>query len=268
MHFFSFSESNRILLLILLAVVFVVGNVLLFRLMMVLSRGKVEKRGSRTKSSESNLTHLLVVLGSGGHTAEMLNMLRQVPNLERDYTYRTYVISSGDDFSALKASEFEKQLGHGQGENGANYDIVTVRRARKVHQSLYTAPFTTVLCLWDCLQVLRGKHTDQRQRNNHVYPDLILTNGPGTGVCVVFASIILLFFGLSGQTKSTSSAASKKSYKGAGQMRTIFIESWARVKTLSLSGQILKPFVNRFLVQWPQLVEEDDRAECMGALVA
>ena len=52
-------------------------------------------------------------------------------------------------------------------------------------------------------------------------------------------------------------------------MRTIFIESWARVKTLSLSGQILKPLVDRFIVQWPQLVkEEGDRVEYIGPLVS
>ena len=42
-------------------------------------------------------------------------------------------------------------------------------------------------------------------------------------------------------------------------MRSIYIESWARVRTLSLSGRILKPLVDRFLVQWPQLaISEDD----------
>ena len=33
-------------------------------------------------------------------------------------------------------------------------------------------------------------------------------------------------------------------------MRSIYIESWARVKTLSLSGKILRFIVGRFLVQW------------------
>lgn len=37
------------------------------------------------------------------------------------------------------------------------------------------------------------------------------------------------------------------------QLRTIYVESWARVTTFSLSGKLLLPFADRFLVQWPDL---------------
>lgn len=37
------------------------------------------------------------------------------------------------------------------------------------------------------------------------------------------------------------------------RLRTVFVESWARVRTISLSGKILLPFADRFLVQWPAL---------------
>jgi beta-1,4-N-acetylglucosaminyltransferase len=56
-------------------------------------------------------------------------------------------------------------------------------------------------------------------------------------------------------------------------MRTVYIESWARVKTLSLSGKILKPLVDRFVVQWETLQkkvgekERGGRAEYVGVLV-
>ncbi|KAG9779512.1 UDP-N-acetylglucosamine transferase subunit alg14 [Exophiala dermatitidis] len=234
-------------------------------------------------------THLLIVLGSGGHTAEMLNMLSQVPNLSTDFTHRTYIISSGDDFSALKAHELEKSLEPGpkdssaaaprldsagrdsdhrikQEESTSQYDIVTVHRARKVHQSILTTPVSSLLCLWDCIGVLRGKKTTRRQGHSRLYPDLILTNGPGTGVIVILASIILRFFGL---------CPSRLGPNGRGdrhQMRTIFIESWARVKTLSLSGRLLRPVVDRFIVQWPQLAEQQgsrsrSRVEYIGPLV-
>lgn len=179
--------------------------------------------------------HLLVVLGSGGHTSEMLNILGQMPLLQQDYN-RSYVVSSGDAFSAGKAAEFEKRVG-----GNDKFEIVNVHRARRVHQSLATAPFSTLVCMWDCIAVL---YKDP--------PDMILTNGPGTGVCVVLASILLRFF-----------------FFRTGSMRTIYIESWARVKTLSLSGRILKFFVDRFVVQWPQLVREygSDSVEYIGPLV-
>jgi hypothetical protein len=37
--------------------------------------------------------------------------------------------------------------------------------------------------------------------------------------------------------------------------RTIFIESICRVKTLSLSGKLVYPIVDSFMVHWPNLME-------------
>lgn len=206
-----------------------VFNLLISRLTSITQR---EAPGEVKKTTPAEL---MIVLGSGGHTSEILSILRQVPDLQTDYN-RTYVVSSGDAFSAGKASDFEKELG-----GNDKFDIVTVRRARRVHQSILTAPFTSLLCIRDCVGILYKNP-----------PDIILTNGPGTGVCVVMASILLRFFFI--RTKS---------------MRTTFIESWARVKTLSLSGKILRFFVDRFIVQWPQLAREygADVVEYIGPLV-
>ena len=53
-------------------------------------------------------TRVLIVLGSGGHTHEMFYLLRDLDT--RKYTHRTYVVSSGDAFSAQRAKEFERVL--------------------------------------------------------------------------------------------------------------------------------------------------------------
>ncbi|RAO64149.1 uncharacterized protein BHQ10_000161 [Talaromyces amestolkiae] len=199
-------------------------------------------------------THVLIVLGSGGHTAEMLSMLRRMPLDPNTYTFRTYIVTSGDSFSASKAVEFEVIL-HAQYKDSKhtqrhNYDIITVPRARRVHQSYLTAPLSTIQCFWACLQVLRGKHSDQQSSKRDVkfqYPDLILTNGPAT-------------------------ATHKDSSANTLPLRTVFIESWARVTTLSLSGKILLPFVDRFLVQWPNLEGKQAwkgmrKAEYVGTII-
>jgi len=47
----------------------------------------------------------------------------------------------------------------------------------------------------------------------------------------------------------------------------IYVESFARVKSLSLSGKILYWLVDRFIVQWPGLSERYKRAEYHGILV-
>ncbi|KAL4881459.1 oligosaccharide biosynthesis protein Alg14 like protein [Aspergillus karnatakaensis] len=232
--------------------------------------------------------HLLVVLGSGGHTAEMLSMLRRMRLDPMKYTYRTYVVSYGDHFSAAKAVEFESNLtGHGAGP--ASYCIVTVPRARHVHQSYLTAPFSTLQSFWSCLLVLRGLHPDQHQNElprqlPTPYPDLILTNGPATAVCVILAAKLLrgwhyclsILFPArkhSHQRSMIGAGADRKASPSQDvRLRTIFVESWARVKTLSLSGKILLPFADRFLVQWPALGGKRAwpgmrKTEYVGALV-
>lgn len=258
-------------------------------------------------------THLLIVLGSGGHTAEMISMLEHAPLDPSIYTHRTYVVSSGDSFSAQKAVEFEEKLhlqsiaqekeerttyggdaaadmNHGHTEDlkswpdttpaAKSYTIVTVPRARRIHQSLLTAPFSTLHCLWACISVLRGKIPGQRA--HPTYPDLILTNGPATAVCVILGARLLRVLNcMFGSRPNIKEGGDGPTQEPSGALRTIFIESWARVTTLSLSGKIVLPLVDRFLVQWTGLEGKTGwdanwkarrgsapkRAEYVGALV-
>ncbi|ELR02072.1 hypothetical protein GMDG_05233 [Pseudogymnoascus destructans 20631-21] len=193
-------------------------------------------------------SHILIVLGSGGHTAEMLSMIRYL-SLER-YIYRTYLVSSGDAFSTLKAIDFERGLTgvetttadekNTEVVRGEGFEILTVPRARRIHQPLYTAPLTSLLCLLSCLRFLSPTHPRPKLGPYHpTAPDLILTNGPATGVLVLIAAFVLRFFGV------------LNAQKGA---RCVYVESWARVGGLSLSGRIVEGLglAERFLVQWEQ----------------
>ncbi|KAL8787592.1 MAG: hypothetical protein Q9213_002154 [Squamulea squamosa] len=217
-------------------------------------------------------TRLLVVLGSGGHTSEMFSLLHDLdPNL---YTHRSYIVSSGDDFSASKAIDFEiglkQKCRHKQEATDvlSTYDISIIPRARRIHQPLLTTPISSLRCLIACFSVLRAPSTqrslrsgtNQSQAKKTVsetpwcsYPDLIIANGPATAVLVIAASLILRFLNLRGTQ---------------GKMRTIYVESWARVNSLSLSGKILAAcgMVNRMLVQWENLSKKG-QGEFIGALV-
>lgn len=272
-------------------------------------------------------------------------MLRRMELNPSKYSYRTYVVSSGDSFSAAKAVEFEKSL-HGDTDaafrlqdaplqsslslmsgsvpfmdsppliegpsmNSAppsmppplmgsppplmnsppplmgpqplmgapapmqeipkeSYSIVTVPRARRVHQPFWTAPHSTLECLWACIRVLCGRYPDQKPLplSFSVYPDLILTNGPATGFCMIIAAKVIRFCCLLANKKKNGEKPSVEDVR----LRTIFVESWARVTTLSLSGKLLLPFVDRFLVQWPALQGKGafwgvKKTEYVGALV-
>lgn len=204
------------------------------------------RRAPPTPRKRGTPAHLLIVLGSGGHTAEMISMLRRSATCPK-FTHRTWLVSSGDNFSAAFAKEFEQEMG----DKNGTFRVVEVRRARKIHQSLISAPWSCLLCLWDCIKVLMPSSDKQ-----YGYPDLMLTNGPATATILVFASVLLRFFGLQGRN-------------GTGEMRTIYVESWARVKKLSLSGRLLCWVVDRVLVQWEQLqgAGVGGRAEFRGVLV-
>lgn len=216
---------------------------------------------SRKHVKDHSIPHLLIVLGSGGHTAEMLSMLERATSSQSSPTdtqspqtaprrldwssvkHRTWVISSGDSFSALRASDFERERSHTISDN---YSICTVSRARKIYQSLLTTPISSLACLYHCLSLLA--------RNPHGYPDMILANGPATATILIFASVLLRLV----------------DYRGAhsrGGMRVIYVESWARVKRLSLSGRLLCKLADRILVQWEQLDGAQGKAEYHGVLI-
>lgn len=180
-------------------------------------------------------------------------MLDSIPLNRTVYTYRTYVVSSGDNFSAAKAVEFETNHGKNTGDeyNKNHYNIVTIPRARRVHQSYLTAPFSTLHCLWACLLVLRGRYPGQTElpvEYSSSHPDIILTNGPAVSVCMVLAAKIIRFLIF------VSRWSLGKGFKpSVSRLRTVFVESWARVSSLSTSGVLLLPLADAFLVQWPAL---------------
>lgn len=48
---------------------------------------------------------------------------------------------------------------------------------------------------------------------------------------------------------------------GQDSPRLVYIESFARVERLSLTGRLVRPFVDRFVVQWTQLAVRLAEAE-------
>ena len=66
--------------------------------------------------------------------------------------------------------------------------------------------------------------------------DLVMTNGPGTAIPICYSYYILsklMLFNL--------------------QAKIIFVESFCRVEELSLTGKLLKPILDKFVVQWATL---------------
>jgi beta-1,4-N-acetylglucosaminyltransferase len=250
-----------------------------YRISVILDRKRHKPWIKKPTRDSKPFGHLLIVLGSGGHTAEMLAMLEKAI-AETDesrllvltaFRYRTWVSSSGDELSAQRARTFEDGLLSSSADSSymirssskdeasqspprdEDVQILTVPRARKIHQSLLTAPISSLQCLFACLSVLAQCSNPERDM-----PDIILCNGPATATILVLAALLLRFFDVRG-------------CHSRGKMRTVYVESWARVRKLSLSGKLLEWVVDRFIVQWPQLASESARyrrlREYLGVLV-
>ena len=109
-----------------------------------------------------------MVLGSGGHTAEMLKLVQNMD--EHVYTPRTYFIAQTDKFSQEKLAKTENQ---------GEYSVCLIPRSREVAQSYMTSIPTTLLSFLHSLPMVLSSR-----------PQLLLVNGPGT--CLPVAVIVWL----------------------------------------------------------------------------
>ena len=80
-----------------------------------------------------------------------------------------------------------------------------------------------------------------------IRPSLLLCNGPGTCIPIAAVAIALRWLGIKYVT-------------------VIYVESICRVESLSLSGNLLLPVADHFLVQWPNLVNKYPKARYIGRL--
>ncbi|CCC10858.1 hypothetical protein SMACR_04089 [Sordaria macrospora] len=167
------------------------------------------------------------ILGSGGHTAEMIETIKQSFRGQANM-HRRYIISTGDSSSLAKARLLEwtiKGAYPGEDARAGTSDIFLIRRARKVHQPLYTAPFTCLISAFHAANALTrmpNLRSTKENAKDFEYPHVIVTNGPANGfvVCLV-AHLLKIFYLVPGN-----------------RAKMAYIETWARSKTMSLTGKL------------------------------
>ncbi|KAF6200311.1 hypothetical protein GE061_006614 [Apolygus lucorum] len=170
----------------------------------------------------------MMVIGSGGHTAELLK-ITQFLDIMR-YRPRIYVMADTDITSEMKIVSIEYNNPRG------DYIVMKIPRSRTVGQSYLTSIFTTI---WSILRSIPPMLYHR--------PELILCNGPGT--CIPICLIAFLM---------------RVAY--INDNRIVFFESVCRVKSLSLSGKILLLFADHIFVQWPELAQRYWRTQYIGNL--
>ncbi|KAI9319925.1 oligosaccharide biosynthesis protein Alg14 like-domain-containing protein [Dichotomocladium elegans] len=199
---------------VLLATIITVG----LRIVAVMPR---QKRSPSRQRGRRLPCKTLCVLGSGGHTAEMLQLIKAL-DPER-YTPRCFVIAASDRLSASKV--------------GPGAQIFFIPRVRHVGQGWATVPWSAAKASIAAIGILWK-----------TMPDLILCNGPGSCVPICVAAYVPKLIGFH-------------------PIQIVYVESFARVNSLSLTGKLLYPFVDRFIVQWPELQQRYSKAEYCGILV-
>lgn len=178
-----------------------------------------------------NGSNVMILLGSGGHTGEMMRILGKV---DVSKFSRTWVVSSNDTSSLEKAKAYEESM-----KSDYLSQYLSLHRARSVGEPLLSSvknTLTSFCCTLKSLWTLSE------------LPSVLLLNGPGTSVPLAYLLFLMKFFGLC-------------------NTRIIYIESLARVQELSLSGILLLPISDRFIVQWAQLYYKYKRAEYYGILI-
>ncbi|KHN04864.1 UDP-N-acetylglucosamine transferase subunit ALG14 like [Glycine soja] len=226
----SFSSISSIA--VFSSAVFVV-SLILVRLLYVLycSSKPLSKRASKPFST-------LIILGSGGHIAEMLNLLAVLQ--KGRFNPRFYIVVATDNMSLQKAQLLENSLA---AENATRVtdtaQFMKIYRSREVGQSYITSVWTTFVAMVHALWLMIK-----------IRPEVILCNGPGT--CIPLCAIAFIFKVL-----------------GIRWSLIFYVESIARVRRLSLRGLLLYKLrmADKLFVQWPQLQRQYPRATYAGRLM-
>ena len=191
----------------------------------------------------------LVVLGSGGHTAEMFALLRALPPSR--YAPRSYVLADTDTTSAAKVDAHEAAIGARLAQDEtvddaalellSDHALVRVPRSREVGQSFVTSAFTTARATIHAVGLVWREA-----------PDVVVTNGPGTCLPICLAAF-----------------ASRVLGRRANASAVVYVESVCRVRRLSLTGEILYRLriADALFVQWEGLLAKYPRAKYAGRVM-
>ena len=160
---------------------------------------------------------IMVIIGSGGHTWEMINLLSKL-NWEKYLP--TYIIGYSDCSSLNSIKSFENKYKR-------NFFYERIIRPREHHHKLKSIRvlFRSLYCFFKSFEIiLRNK------------PDYILANGPSIYVPIILCAWVL------------------KKLKIINT-KIIYIESAARVKSLSISANLIKNCVDNMFGYWNKLCD-------------
>ena len=175
---------------------------------------------------------IMVVLGSGGHTSEMLRLLKSF-SPKASMIELIFIVAESDHTSLKRVTSVLAP--------DSGYEVVRVKRIREVGDSIFRSVLRSPGAFFSAFTALY-----------RAQPDVIISNGPGTALPIVLLSVLVQSLYMCPRTV------------------LMFCESFCRVKSVSLTGRILYPFVDSFILQWPpseELRRRYPRARYLGSLM-
>lgn len=172
-------------------------------------------------------------------------------------THRRYLVTTGDQDSVDRLVKLEclihRCLPPGDPRTGT-VDVIRVPRARRVHQPLWTAPFSCLNTAVHVVGALTRVPNCRPAASQFRYPHVVVTNGPATGFIVCLVVHLLKLFYLVPQDR----------------LKTVYIESWARSRSLSLTGRLFRwsGIADLFCVQHEDLARRNSGAVYVGRIGA
>jgi len=127
---------------------------LAFNLLLLVANLALRHFYPRNTANERKETRLLVIIGSGGHTQEMMKLVGVLDGGK--YPQRSYVVARTDLMGEDKVRQLERECFHGEGQ----FRIEKIPRSREVGQNYLTSVWTTLVAavvslriLWETRQV-------------------------------------------------------------------------------------------------------------------
>ena len=173
---------------------------------------------------------IMIILGSGGHTGEILLMIQK---LDFNKFSSCYFVSSHNDKNSENKSKESIPIDK---YKNTKFIFLKIYRSRNVGQSFISSIPTTLYALFQSFFILIKYR-----------PNMVVTNGPGVAFPILFIGYILRILMI------------------LCEFKIMFIESYCRTKSISLCGKIVEPLCDRFIVLWKNL--ESKKREYLGKIL-
>ena len=173
---------------------------------------------------------IMIILGSGGHTGEILLMIKK---LDFNKFSSCYFVSAHNDKNSENKAKETIQIDNFK---NTKFYFLKIYRARNVGQSFISSIPTTIYALFQSFLILIKNR-----------PNMVVTNGPGVAFPILFIGYILRILMI------------------LSEFKIMFIESYCRTRSISLCGKMVEPFCDKFIVLWENL--KSNKREYLGKIL-